>query len=57
LLSIVVPFYGFLGYFIALFGDSSWFNDNAFSAISSTWELPAYTTEGFNTLLTAKASS
>jgi hypothetical protein len=47
-LSIILPIYAFIGFFEALFGESAWFNTNAYDAISGTWAMPAFDSQSYD---------
>jgi hypothetical protein len=53
ILTFILGWFGVYGYFASMFGFSEYFSDNAFSAISGTWALPAYKQQGFSTYLVA----
>lgn len=50
-LSILLSIYALIGGFTAFFGDSAWFNTYAFEAISTSWALPSYSEQSFDTML------
>jgi hypothetical protein len=51
ILGFILPWFAFWGYFGVFFGSGEWYNTESFAAISGTWALPAYESQGYNNAL------